>query len=426
MALPTALFALVASVGLATVAIFSSIDAQRGTKNDSERKSAIAAADAGASVALLRLNRFQSRLTTTTPCIGPAGEAWQETSPGSGWCAPLPAETVGGSSFAYQVSAFDENARLSVISVGTAGTVSRRVEVDLYSFNGKNVFADEHLIGEDQIELEGTVDVRTDVGTNGDITGKGSYTLCGNARHGIGKQAPQPDCEKETLEGNKELPEILAPTDIAVNNSNCRLWAGCPKPDEVDTYTKKVTSTNPWYDAGRTINVAQNATLSMGGKDYWTCGLDVNNGQLIMLANSHVRIFVDTPEHCGLSAGAVQVRITGNANIVSTGYNPDEGMFDVPGIYVLGSPNIPTVVDLSGNSGTNELMLYAPYSHIDIGGSATWIGMIAGNSIRLHGTPEVKSDDGVEPPDITLSSLWLRNHYVECTGATASPPDASC
>src|SRR5262245_27770523 len=197
MALPTALFALVASFALATVAIFPSIDAERGTKNASERKSAIAAADAGASVALLRLNRFQNQLTTSNPCVGPAGEAWPETTPGSGWCAPLPVETVGGSTYAYQVSAFDENARLSVISVGTAGTVSRRVEVDLYSNNGKNVFADEKLIGEDAIDLEGNVDVRTDVGTNGDITGKGSYTLCGNARHGIGKQAPQPDCEKE-------------------------------------------------------------------------------------------------------------------------------------------------------------------------------------------------------------------------------------
>ena len=103
MALPTALFALVASFGLATAAVLSSIDAQRGSKYDSERKNAIAAADAGASVALLRLNRFQNQLTEATPCINALGQSVPETSPGSGWCPPVPVESVGGASYVYQV-----------------------------------------------------------------------------------------------------------------------------------------------------------------------------------------------------------------------------------------------------------------------------------------------------------------------------------
>src|SRR5215213_7454926 len=74
MALPTALFAMIASFGLASVAVISSVNAQRGTKRDIASKNAIAAADAGAGVALLRLNRFQKSLTPETPCIGPAGE----------------------------------------------------------------------------------------------------------------------------------------------------------------------------------------------------------------------------------------------------------------------------------------------------------------------------------------------------------------
>jgi len=427
MALPVALFALVASFGLATAAVFSSIDAQRGTKNDSERKNAIAAADAGANVALLRLNRFQSRLTPTTPCIGPAGETWPETSPGSGWCPPVPSASVGGSSYTYQVSSYTENARLSVISIGTSGTVGRRVQLGLFNNNGKKVFADEHLIGQDGIDLGGNSKIETDIGTNGDIIGKGgSYTLCGDVRHGNGKVAPTPQCNGEILEGDKELPEVAVPSDIATSNTNCRLTMTCPNLDEVDTYTKRITSSNPWEASSRTINVEQNATLSMGGADYWTCGLFINNGELIMLATANVRIFVDTPENCGLSDGDTQVRIIGNANIKSTGYNPDVGSYAIPGIYVIGSPDITTKVELLGNSGTNELMLYAPHSHIDIGGSATWIGMIAGNTIEVFGNPKIQSDPGVVPPDISLSSLWQRTRYVECTGPTASPPDASC
>jgi len=139
-----------------------------------------------------------------------------------------------------------------------------------------------------------------------------------------------------------------------------------------------------------------------------------------------VRIFFDTPEHCGLEAGDTQISVTGNANIVSTGYVPTENRFNVPGFYVIGSPTIPTTVDLSGNSGTNELILYAPYSDVELGGSATWIGMIAGKTLRLHGTPTVESNPGIDAPDFFYTSLWERTHYVECLGATASPPDASC
>jgi hypothetical protein len=166
----------------------------------------------------------------------------------------------------------------------------------------------------------------------------------------------------------------------------------------------------------------------MGGGDYFICGLYANNGQLIMAGGPgvQVRIFLDTPENCGFEDGDVQIQITGNANVKSTGYNPKENMFNVPGFYVLGSTSITTEIDLSGNSGTNELILYAPNSDVEVGGGATWIGMMAGKTIRLHGNPEITSDPGIDTPDIYFTSLWEPTHFVECTGATASPPDASC
>lgn len=418
-ALPTAIFAMLASFGLASAAVLSSVDAQRGTRRDQDSKSAIAAADAGASVALLRLNRFQSSLTDATPCVGPAGES--QTASG-GWCPATPAESVGGVTFSYQVSAFKKGSELSVVATGAAGTVSRRVEVGLVSYNGKNVFADERVIGQDGITLEGTPDIRTDIGTNGNVELIGSGTICGNIRHGVGKTAPKPDCDGEVSEGNKSLPAVTPPEGISTNNSNCRLAADCANSSEVDTYTKKRSSTDPWDSVKKNINVAQNASLTMGGGDYFVCGLFVGPGQLIMAAGAHVRIFVDTPENCGLAAGATQVEVSANANIVSTGYKPSEGHYEVPGIYMLGSG----AVKLNGNSGTNELVLYAPSSAVEMGGNATWIGMIAGKTLQLHGTPRIESDPNMTPPDITLQSLWERTHYVECTGAGVSPPNAYC
>lgn len=427
MALPTAIFAMMASFGLASAAVLSSVDAQRGTKRDQDSKRAIAAADAAASMALLRLNRFQNSLTEATPCVGPGGEL---QSASGGWCPATPSEGVGGATFSYSVSAFEDDAELSVIAVGASGEVSRRIEVGLISYNGKNVFFNDKLIGENDIVMEGTPHIETSVGTNGSIESDGTGTICGNVRHGTGQTVPegQPKCGGDITEGDVNLPPVGAPEDIATNNDNCRLED--PRPEGcngVDTYTKQRTSTNPWDPKTRTINIAQNAALTMGGERYLVCGLTINSGQLIMAANAHVQIFIDTPENCGLSPGATQVRLTGNAEIKSTGYNPDEENYVVPEIYVLGSPTISTSIDLGGNAqSTNELMLYAPYSDITISGNATWIGMMAGSSLRMNGGPTLKSDPGIAPPDITLTSLWERTRFVECTGASASPPDASC
>jgi hypothetical protein len=38
----------------------------------------------------------------------------------------------------------------------------------------------------------------------------------------------------------------------------------------------------------------------------------------------------------------------------------------------------------------------------------------------------VESAAGMIPPEITLQGLWERTHYVECTGAAVSPPNAYC
>lgn len=430
-ALPTALFAMVASFGLATAAVISSVDAQQGTARDRQSKNAIAAADAGANLALLRLNRFQHNITEATPCVGPGGESQE---PSGGWCPATPAESVGGATFSYAVSAYKKETELNVVAVGTAGGVSRRVEVGLISYNAKTVFAHEHAIGQNGINFKGAngVKIKTDIGTNGNVeSNSGNVTICGNIRHGTGKESPpgqpEPSCGTVT-EGNQNLPPVTPPENLATANSDCRLVPNCAIKTEVDTYAAKGkkgeenrSSTNPWDATHKTINLGSNATLTMGGHNYLVCGLYIG-GQLIMAAGAEVRIFVDTPEHCGLAPGATQVEVTGNANIVSTGFNPAESKYAVPGIYLLGSGS----VKLTGNSGTNELLLYAPESEVEVKGNATWIGDIAGKTLLLAGSPTMESSPGIAPPEETTQSLWERTHYVECTGAGASPPNASC
>ncbi|MFL5901556.1 MAG: hypothetical protein ACJ75S_10220 [Solirubrobacterales bacterium] len=417
-------------MALASVAVLSSVDVQQGFSRDHSSKEAIAAADAGASVALLRLNRFQSKLSAATPCVGPAGETLLSS---AGWCPATTAESVGGATYTYRVSAYAGTGIYSVVAVGTEGGVSRRVDVGLLSYNGKNIFAEEKMIGQEGIKLKGGVTIKSDVGTNGNIelnseNGKAPI-LCGSLRHGLGKTAPTPKCNGTVGEGEKNLPEITPPSNLSTSNSNCRLSATCTEKSKVDPFVtikgkkeevEKRTEKEPWESSTKTITISNNSRLTMGGGDYFICKLVVK-GELIMAAGSEIRIFVDTPGNCKLKAGEPQVEVVAGGSIVSTGYNAQNG-YKIPGIYLLGE----STAKLSGNSTTDEVMIYGPKSEIEIEGDATWKGLMAAKKMNLHGNATFESDPNIKAPNITFASLLGRTRYVECVGATATPPDANC
>lgn len=419
-AVPTALMALIATFAISSVAVMSTVDVQQGTKRDHDSKEAIAAADAGANIALLRLNRYLPSISTAHPCVGPNGEYQTAV---SGWCPATTTETVGSATYSYAVSAYAGTATpLNVVSVGSSGTVKRRVNVALTTTKGQGVFADEKFVGQDEITVKGNFKIEADIGTNGNIIQKGgSGTICGDERHGVGKGAPTPSCSGVKIEEERELPPIVPPANLAAENANCMLAQNCtsgPYLGKVDTWTKS----NPWNAKTRVIDVGGNGTLTMNGGDYFICQLNVGPGTIYMSAQAHVRIFIDTPQNCGLASGATQVNIGGNGNLVSSGYNPKQGIYEIPAIYVLGNG----AVKIGANSGTNHLMLYAPQSKVDLEGGAEWIGMFAGKSIELNGNPYFRSDPNLKEPEIAYSGRFQRTRYVECAGATASPPNASC
>jgi len=422
-AVPTALMALIACFALASVAVLSTVDVQQGTKRDHDSKEAIAAADAGANIAMLRLNRYLPSLSTEHPCIGPSGEY---QAPTSGWCPSTATEQVGGATYSYRISAFNEAGAINVVSVGSSGTVARRVNVNLKASAPKSIFAKERLIGQDEIEIVGTkTRIETDFGTNGNIITGGSPTLCGNDRIGVGKSGPTPSCGKQKTEGNQNLPPIALPSNISTNNDNCRLELSCTgeKAGQQDTYSKKFDKNHPWVAApARKVDVPPNEQVTMGGLIYWVCQLEIQ-GTLYMPALTSVKIYVDTPEHCGMKSGDTQVIIGSKASVESDSYNPSQGHYEVAGIYVVGDGQ----VKMEGSpEGKNEVMIYAPNSEITIGGEASWTGMLAGKRIKIHGNPTIKSDPNLKLPEENVATLFERTRYVECVGAAASPPDANC
>lgn len=471
MALPTALFATIAAMALGGAAVMSSVTVQRGTHRDSGSKSAIAAADAGANVAMLRLTRDAGQLSSSTCLEGTSAQ-------GDGWCSPTEPTEVGGAEYTYQVSQVGTGCGefdLCVVATGTVGDVTRRV---LVTFNegpggpgGGGGDPDEEegetgsggpegLIGVDDVEIDNNADARVSVGTNGSIYVHNNGNVCGHIRHGVGEEATFENngtqCSGYTItEGNLSLPEVSSfmPSDIATNNSNYRLVecdsAGDPPGCQSDGYSKKWQDDEPWDPVTRTISTSNNTTLTLGSygdyNDYFVCRLELsNNSHLIMADGAHVRVFFDTPENCGLSSGTKQIDISNNANITSTGYQPTQGKFDLPGFYVMGSKTISTTVEWSNNSGTNEFVLYAPNSDVHLQNNAVFTGMIAGKTVHLENNAIVKQDDGfVLPPELNPWEMgddesepegeppesppsFTAQFYVECSGAPSPAPDAGC
>lgn len=442
MALPAAIFATVASLGLASAAVISSVNVQQGTGRDQDSKGAIAAADAGASVALLRLNRYASALTTSTPCLGISnGTLVVSGAAADGWC-PEVKGTVGDSTYAYRVTPQVTGGTMSVVATGSNGVVSRRIAISFKTTTVGSALSNEGVIGVDKVEIDNNADARVGVGTNGSVHVHNNGNVCGNIRHGVGK--PKTDFDVNgtqckgyvETEGNVTLPPVstFMPTDIATNNSNYRLFK-CTKTNvplgcQTDSYVDKQGNffpSSPWNATSREIAVGNGATLTLTGGDYFVCSLFLdNNSHLYMGASAHVRIFFDTPENCKLKAGYNQIEVQNNADVVATGYVPKAGQFDVPGFYLMGSPTIPTSAYWSNNAGGAEMVLYAPNTDIELNNNATYIAAIAGKTVHLDNNAIVKQDAGFKPPQIGGATLFQRQSYVECTGSSASPPNARC
>jgi len=471
-ALPVALFATVASLSLAGAAVISTVDVQQGSKRDNGSKSAIAAADAGANVAMVRLNRHAAALSEAKPCLNlnpTTGELESGSASVSepGWCPPVSGE-VGGATYSYRVSAYSSECGSSgvcIVSTGTASEVSRRIQLSLNQSNLwtgeplvevskkelelakvketskteldkieahlKEVMAKKGnggvtagLVGRESITASGNSDIRVGVATNGNLTTSGNTTICGSIQVGLAKKwthtGNASQCSGYSFtEGNMELPAVSSfmPSDIATHNSNGRITVcskGLPAECQKDTYNGTWSSTAPFNPKNRSIDLSGNTILTLGGTDYWICSLSLSgNSKLIMAKGAHVRFFFDTPEHCGTSN---QISMSGNNEITATGYQPSQGVFDVPGFYLLGSTSYTSQVSLSGNSSTtDEFVIYGPDSYINVSGNATFKGIVAGKQIAWSGNGKIEQDKGfVIPPELTSNpSIETEIKYIE-------------
>jgi hypothetical protein len=398
---------------------------------------------------------------------GKLQKGFSEVVGGQKWC-PAMSGSTGEGQYTYRVSPVGTNCggeELCVVSTGTVDGISRRIEVTfkrsgiatneaehtgeelrLEILNTKkeeqvalvnqewekatkkkeelqkqlekaaSSLGVEGFIGRDGITISGNADIRVGVGTNGNIETSGSANVCGNVRYGIGKKWIKSGAAKQcpgykVTEGNVNLPSVSSfiPSNIATVNSNNRITTctstNVPQNCQKDGYTGNWKSKPPFDAKRREINLSGNETLTVGGGDYWLCAINFSGTtQIIMAQGSRVRFFFDAPEHCNNNYN--QLNFSGNQQVSATGYQPQAGQFQMPGFYFLGNAAGTSQINLSGNSQTNEAVIYAPDSTINISGNSTWKGIIAGRRIAMSGSAVVMQDAGFQPPtELVPSSL---------------------
>ena len=455
MAVATALIAMTVAFSFASAAVVYSVNTQHGTIRDHDSKEAIAAADAGANVALMRMNQFSKAVSASSPCVGISGTLLvpKQAEP-DGWCQQLTG-TVGNATYSYRFGPSTTacgGSTSCVVAVGTSNGVSRRVEVTLGTSTVGGILSKAGVIGDEDITLAQHAEIRVGVGTNGNVNLTNNTSICGDIRHGIGKKITEELSATQCTgyvktEGNESLPAVSSfmPEALASSWGDDKRLVKCtvlteprqPASCQSDSYSKTWGTTIPWNGNAatkpRTIEPAQNSTLTLTGGDYFICRLYLgNNSHLIMGEGAAVRIFFDTPENCGMKAGEAQIEVANNADITSSGHQPTEGKYALMGLYVMGSTAIPTKIIFSNNSNgkseedADQFILYAPNSSVYLENNATYKGAIVGKTVYLSNHAKVVQDEGFEPPNFGGSNLFSRQSFVECTGATGSPPNANC
>ena len=444
-AVPTVMLMTVAALGMGGVAVMTSVQGQSGIVRDQGGKAALAVAESGVSQALLHYNRGVAPCTPTVE-----GE----------WCGPVTGMSVNGGQVAYwtRVGAGEscdvgnEVECIEVVSTGTVGGVTRRVDVMASTVPdegspGGGPFATASVLSKESMTLDSNAVIHTGTATNGDITLLSNARQCGPASVGIAKQmktnpntgyysdALCTTASKEVLQQELTLPDVDQ-GDAATNNDNGRFFA-----QDVVTGNKADACWNGVRADGkaskscgaRELYVDNNSAVTLGGSIYSFCKLTLrSNSALYIESGANVTIYFDSPENCGYGSGVTQLDLLSNSRITSATGDP----ISVAMLFV-GSEALQTKILLNSNTSVNgpceqNFVIYAPRSDVELDSNSRFCGAVAGKSVHLDSNAQIWSGNGsdkfelkgVEIPE--TAAHYTPYRFVECGSSMVGAPDSGC
>lgn len=443
-AVPTVLLMLVAALGLAGVAVSASIQGQGGTVRDQQSKAALAVAESGTSQALLQYNRY-GLVAGPAPCAPVGGT----TPDAEGWCPQVTGIPVNGGAVTYRVRPTGSVlpggqvawTDLEIVSTGSMDGTTRRIELSASSSSGQSPFLDADVKATDGITLASNSKIKSGTATNGDITVASNASLCGPASVGVGKDVKgagphyaNTDCTGvgSEVEGEISLPQVNQGTAATINDNGRLFSKDLISVKEGKTCWNGFDGDGRRADCGpRELMIDTRSSVTLGGSVYSFCKLTLrSNGSLYIAPSGEevTKIYFDSPEACKYGPGTAQFDLSSNARITST----TGSAADVALLFV-GSPYTSTKITVHSNNAvdaacTQNFVIYAPYTDIELAANTKFCGALAGKSVTLNSHAEIRTSSGTDSFVLpNTAPHYVAERFVDCvTTVAAGPPDAGC
>jgi hypothetical protein len=204
-----------------------------------------------------------------------------------------------------------------------------------------------------------------------------------------------------------------------------------------------------WDPAARTLRVWGNGRAVLTGATYSFCSIRLEHQGVLQVSPARpvTRVFLDDPDQCRQGGAPIpnagQVTVDGQARILNCHLQTQPESLQ---LYAVGNAGMGTTQTLQGAGlvtgavraaacGANvplvgePLVLYAPRSKIELGGSTALAGQVAGDVVHMSGAAAVQPVNalinlgqlGANP----VLPLYRPGDYVECTGRSLSslPPN---
>jgi hypothetical protein len=479
-ALPMAMMITVVAMGLAAVPIMASINVQSGSSHNQAGNEALAAAETGAELAVLR----QSELLppSAEPCVsvnsnGTLARAGNyQTVGGARWCPPVTG-SVGTASYSYEVNpcysesggnttcgATCENPTaedlIRVVATGngsaTGSTVPKRIQVTACSkyvagppqvippstptstttktttttaystvtttvpLPPPNIYASGQIVGIENLTMNNNAQVYNGgAGSNGSVSMVGSANVCGTVSYGTTFTTDNSSSNKAPCSAGRK----------AVQGKTEYPEVKMPSDIATNNSNSRLAAADPvgpnvyqrgnisWNASNKSLSVNYDQLTLEGTAPYYLCSLVLAGGsKLLAGSGKKISIFFEKPENCPGLNGAAQLQIANGTYVAA-----DSG--SGPGFYFAGSSTSgKSRIELAGGATTSQFVIYAPKSKIVANNGVNLNGVIIGQTLELGGGASINPNSAFKPP---VSEEFVSGATTVTTTTTPYPSTAT-
>jgi type II secretory pathway pseudopilin PulG len=298
--------------------------------------------------------------------------------------------------------------------------------------------------------MAGTARVLGNATSNHDIAGAVTNVISGNGIPGPGRSVTGviPVGTRTAACSKFVLPEV-DPGTTSTTNSNASIATSCVSALLVVTACKPLLTVLGGVDAVAAtkpvLHVWGTGRAILTGTDFSFCSIRLEGSAVLQIpaASAITRIFLRDPAECSGVANAGQIVMDGSAKIVNCHLQTQPQSLQ---LYAKGSSTTATTQTIAGGGTvTSALMttacgsaisltgvpmvVYAPHSRVELGGTTAIAGQVAGSTVAMSGAAAVQPVNAL----VNLNQLGARPvlplyqpiDYVECTGKTFAqlPPE---